>query len=81
MVHHYDKFILGWWARLFNLLEVGPPPGMRCVASQSYAVIGNWSCLGVLGRNWRPMVPGVICPDISPRAFHQAGGRSRSPIR
>jgi hypothetical protein len=31
-----------------------------------------------LGRNRCPLVPWVQDPDSSPRAFHRAGGRSRS---
>jgi hypothetical protein len=34
----------------------------------------------ILGRNWRPMVPGVLDPDSSPQALHRAGGRSQSPM-
>jgi hypothetical protein len=35
----------------------------------------------LLGRNQRPTVPGVKDLDSSPRAFHQAGDWSRSPVR
>jgi hypothetical protein len=35
----------------------------------------------LLGCNWQPVAPSVEDPDSSPRAFHQAGGRSRSLVR
>jgi hypothetical protein len=39
---------------------------MTCVVSQPYAVVGNQSCPGVLGHNWRLTVPEVIYPDTCP---------------
>jgi hypothetical protein len=41
--------------------------------------IGVSRVSSLLGRNWRPMVPGLKDPGSSPQAFRQAGGWSRSP--
>jgi hypothetical protein len=44
-------------------VEVESLPGMGCVVPQPHAAVGNRSYLGVLGRNQRPVVPGVFYPD------------------
>jgi hypothetical protein len=73
------------WLVLFRLVgpplqpvEVGLFPGMGCMVPQPYAAGGNRSYPGVLGRNRRPVAPGVNYPNNSPRALRWAGGRSRS---
>jgi hypothetical protein len=46
-----------------SLLEVGSLPDTRCMVPQLYAVVGNLSHSGVLGRIGQPTVPRVNYPD------------------
>jgi hypothetical protein len=44
-------------------VEVRSPPDMGYMVPQSYAAVGNRSYPGVLDRNQRATIPGVIYPD------------------
>jgi hypothetical protein len=68
-----------WFITVISLFEFGGPISSACRGRVSfwYEVYGgpavcrcrNQSCPGVLGRNWRPMVPGLIYPDIIPMVY------------
>jgi hypothetical protein len=67
--------VMTWFITVISLFYVGGPSLQLveevsplctgCMVPQLYATVGNQSYSRVLGRNRRPMVPGVIYPDSS----------------
>jgi hypothetical protein len=77
-----------WITLEFSFIYVsGPSSSVRSggvisstgrMVPQPFAAGGNRSYLKFWAVAKRPAVPGVLNLDSSPRAFHRAGGRSRS---
>jgi hypothetical protein len=70
-------FFLGWWPLLFSQewwghirYEVCGSPSICCWRK---SIVSR-----IVGHNQHPTVPEVQDPNNSPRAFHRAGGQSRS---
>jgi hypothetical protein len=56
----------------------GIVPSTGCMVSQPFLSMEEIVVSRLFNHNRRPMVSGVLYLDSSPRALHQAGGRSRS---